>query len=1139
MNRLKQTRRIVKRTLTCVSLVLFVVFGVISFSYLKQSDVKAADNNYLNFQARILQSSGAVVADGTYNVEFKLYNAASSSGSSQGSCAGDANCLWVETRTTTNRVVTKNGYITASLGSISSFPSTIQWDQELWISLNIGGINVSPSWDGEMNPRMKVTSVPLAFSAQQLQKSSGAYTTKLTVTTPTADRSIVLPNESGTVCTTGSVCSGYQASGSFVNLQATTPGSQQTGHINVSGTGIFGTNLLSPIVYGSSSANGTLTLQGNSTTGNTATNANLIFKVSDSGGTTAMTILNNGNVGIGDISPASLLTVGNGDLFQVNSSGAIAAAAGINSSGTITFSGLTASRAVFTNASSELTTSSNSTALLNTLTDETGSGVAVFGTSPTFTTSITTPITYGSSIANGTLVLQGNYASSGNTNTNANIQLKVGDSGATTAMTILNNGNVGIGDATPASLLTVKKTSSFDYVYVNSNGVWSNNTSEAAISAGTAFTLQQHNATYPTTDFGYVGEATTFSNIYMDISTASSVVTYVYQYSKGGGSWGTLTVTDGTTGMTVDGNISFTPPGDWATDTVNGSTGYWVRWYTVTNPGTHPAAYLVVPESKDTVNIFANANDTLPAIYVSENGRVGIGTNADATIGNNQLYVTGSQGISNNLTVGGNAVASSYIQSNIATLYLVSTDGLVASESSASTAAIPSRISPRLRLTARAWDIDGAASNTVNFNSEVIGYSNNTVGGRQTWAYDLNGAGYQELMNLTSAGDLNVFGTTFGSEILANNALTSGTSWARTGDFALSSNTAVYTHSSGAGTLTQVSGSFASTPTGSRWYKFTYTVSGVGTAGAVQAQITTSFGETLTNLNITANGTYTTYFKATGSPSDFVISATSATGGAFTLDELYLKEMQGGNVVANGLITGGGTTGIKVLASGNVGIGTLTPGGTLSVVSGNTTGTTTSSGLNLSVNSLTTGTGLYAASSSLTSGILMDLQVSGTAAAASQKALNILTTGTNATSSITTYGGYISNTHDGTTSTNVGLYLNTTGGTTANYGVEIGAMSGATSTAINIGAFTGATANTGINIGNMSTATTSKGIVIGTNSSATATAIDIGALSGTTSIGVNVANSTGATTTGLKIGTLTGATADTGIDIGNLSTVLP
>ncbi len=62
-----------------------------------------------------------------------------------------------------------------------------------------------------------------------------------------------------------------------------------------------------------------------------------------------------GNVGIGDASPAALLTVGNGDLFQVNSSGAIAAAAGITSSGTITFSSLTGG-ILTTNASGVLST---------------------------------------------------------------------------------------------------------------------------------------------------------------------------------------------------------------------------------------------------------------------------------------------------------------------------------------------------------------------------------------------------------------------------------------------------------------------------------------------------------------------------------------------------------------------------------------------------------------------------------------------------------------------------------------------------------------------------------------------------------------------------------------------------------------
>jgi hypothetical protein len=63
-----------------------------------------------------------------------------------------------------------------------------------------------------------------------------------------------------------------------------------------------------------------------------------------------------GNLGIGDVSPASLLTVGNGDLFQVNSTGAIAAAAGITSSGTITFSGLSTAGVVHNSAAGVLST---------------------------------------------------------------------------------------------------------------------------------------------------------------------------------------------------------------------------------------------------------------------------------------------------------------------------------------------------------------------------------------------------------------------------------------------------------------------------------------------------------------------------------------------------------------------------------------------------------------------------------------------------------------------------------------------------------------------------------------------------------------------------------------------------------------
>ncbi len=147
-----------------------------------------------------------------------------------------------------------------------------------------------------------------------------------------------------------------------------------------------------------------------------------------------------------------------------------------------------------------------------------------------------------------------------------------------------------------------------------------------------------------------------------------------------------------------------------------------------------------------------------------------------------------------------------------------------------------------------------------------------------------------------------------------------------------------------------------------------------------------------------------------------------------------------------------GTTTLQP-ATGALGTGTVTLplSGTLATLEGSntytgttntftlptTTGSTTTSGIAVAANSLTTGTGIYAASSTLTSGKLLDLQVSGTAAAASQTALNVATAGANGTSGITSKGAVIANTHTGTTSTNVALELTASGGATANTALNV------------------------------------------------------------------------------------------------------
>jgi hypothetical protein len=122
----------------------------------------AASSNTLNFQARLETSAGAIVPDGTYSIVFNIYNA-SSGGSS----------LWNETKS----ITTINGYLTATLGDTSSLTS-LNWNQDMWITMKVGT-------DPEMSPRLKLTAVPYAIQALQLQSTVGTGTGTLSFSSMT------------------------------------------------------------------------------------------------------------------------------------------------------------------------------------------------------------------------------------------------------------------------------------------------------------------------------------------------------------------------------------------------------------------------------------------------------------------------------------------------------------------------------------------------------------------------------------------------------------------------------------------------------------------------------------------------------------------------------------------------------------------------------------------------------------------------------------------------------------------------------------------------------------------------------------------------------------------------------------------
>jgi len=76
--------------------------------------------------------------------------------------------------------------------------------------------------------------------------------------------------------------------------------------------------------------------------------------------------------------------------------------------------------------------------LASAVTDETGSGALVFGTSPTFITDITSPVVNGGTAVSSTLTLQ----STSGVGATDSIALKVGNNGATTALSVATTGIV-------------------------------------------------------------------------------------------------------------------------------------------------------------------------------------------------------------------------------------------------------------------------------------------------------------------------------------------------------------------------------------------------------------------------------------------------------------------------------------------------------------------------------------------------------------------------------------------------------------------------------------------------------------------------------------------------------------------------
>lgn len=162
----------------CVALITTLLFGNVSRA-------TAGINQTLSYSGRLLTASGAVVPDGHYNIQFKIYQ--DGDGTQAGDTGGTGGTLkWTETRINnggTSGVEVVNGFFSVNLGSVNPFGTSVDWNQDtLWLSMNIAGsatactsFDTSPcTADGEMLPMKRITSTPYAMNAGQLGGKSAS-----------------------------------------------------------------------------------------------------------------------------------------------------------------------------------------------------------------------------------------------------------------------------------------------------------------------------------------------------------------------------------------------------------------------------------------------------------------------------------------------------------------------------------------------------------------------------------------------------------------------------------------------------------------------------------------------------------------------------------------------------------------------------------------------------------------------------------------------------------------------------------------------------------------------------------------------------------------------------------------------------
>lgn len=162
-----------RRLWQVAALLALITALIIALVFASDAHATLGTTKTINFQGRLLTAAGAVVPDGNYNIEFKIYEGGS------GAAAGnpDGTLKWTEDYVnggTSGGVEVRNGFLSVNLGSVTPFGTSVDWSADtLWLSMDVAGSDASCTTfgttpcvaDGEMLPMNRLTATPYAINA--------------------------------------------------------------------------------------------------------------------------------------------------------------------------------------------------------------------------------------------------------------------------------------------------------------------------------------------------------------------------------------------------------------------------------------------------------------------------------------------------------------------------------------------------------------------------------------------------------------------------------------------------------------------------------------------------------------------------------------------------------------------------------------------------------------------------------------------------------------------------------------------------------------------------------------------------------------------------------------------------------------